>query len=180
MQGGKELSMSKVNKGFTLIELIVVILILAILGAGSVVGFRTVYEADLDSSAQKLLTMLSKTRQEAVMKENGTVRLLLKQTTEGEFIASVLYHNGTSEEELYARKIGSASIKIKVKDISGAITEISKTPSEDPVAIVLEELPFSFKKSTGGLIQNYTDIILEGSSTKNIIMIKETGRCFLN
>lgn len=158
----------KRNKGFTLIELIAVIVIVSIMSAGAIAGFSVYHNAKADSGAQKLVSLLEMTRQEAVNREDGSVWLKLYKDTDGDYYASLLYRDSSGDKELKNRKLGNSFLKVSVKNSSGAITYIDTTG-----------LNIHFKKSTGGIQENYTDIFIEGSKTEDIIVIKETGRCFL-
>lgn len=170
----------KMNKdaGYTLIELIVVIMIIGILASGAVVGLSAYYNSQTDSAAQKLILALSETRQESIIRNEGSVRMELYQDSVGDNFAKIIFHDGSSEQILEEYKICSSAIKLSVKDSADAKTYISYTMSTDPAVHTSERISFHFKKSTGGLMEDYKDLVLEGSETINIIIIRETGRCF--
>lgn len=161
----------KVNKnaGYTLIEMVVVVVIIVVLSTGAVVGFSSYNNSRIDSAAQKLVLALSQARQEATIRADSSVRMELSQAAGGEVYAKVIYRSGGLDQVLEEYQICNARIKLSVKE-GGTTTLLSDHPSA--------KIEFNFKKSTGGLTENYSDLILEGSETRNIIIIKETGRCF--
>ena len=166
------------NAGYTLVELIVVIMIIAILASGTVVGFSAYYNSQVDSAAQKLVLALTKTRQESINRNEGSVRMELYQDSDGDHYAKIVFNNGSSDRILEEYKICGSLIKLSVINLADEITYISNTASIDPAVHTEQQIDFYFKKSTGGLIEDYKDIILEGSETIDIIIIRETGRSF--
>jgi len=157
------------NAGYTLIEMIVVIVIIVILSSGAVVGFSAYYNSRIDSAAQKLVLALSQTRQETIIRADGSVRMELYLDSEGDCYAKVIYRKGGSDQVLQEYQICNSRIILSYKNTADITTLLSNAPSS--------KIIFNFKKSTGGLTENYKDLILEGSETKNIIIIRETGRC---
>jgi prepilin-type N-terminal cleavage/methylation domain-containing protein len=160
------------NAGFTLVELIIVVVIISILSAGTVIGVSAIYNANVDSASRKLVSMLMGTRQEAILRENGSVQMELYQDSNGDYYATTIFSDASGNHELENHKIANSFLTIRVQDEGGSEIVISHTAGVKAI--------FRFKKSSGGLIENYKNIFVEGSQTKNIIIIKETGRSFIN
>jgi prepilin-type N-terminal cleavage/methylation domain-containing protein len=157
------------NAGYTLIEVVVAVVIIVILSSGAVVSFSSYNHSRIDSAAQKLVLALSQARQEAAIRADGSVRMELSQAAGSDGYAKVIYRSGGSDRVLEEYQICNSRIKLSVKE-GGTTTQLSAYPSA--------KIDFHFKKSTGGLTENYSDLFLEGSETRNIIIIRETGRCF--
>ncbi|GEM_PF-5415124 len=172
----------KNNGGYTLVELIVVILIMAILATGSIIGFSVIRDSDVESSAKKLMLMLNRAEQEAVIREDGSISMRLYQETDDHYYATIRYYDGTEYTVIYRQEIAGSLLKVSVKEDNGTISStsyINRTASTDPAVITASEKLFYFKKSTGGLQEYYTDIYIEGSKTVDIVVIRETGRSFI-
>lgn len=167
------------NTGFSLVELIVVILILGILATGTTVAVSVIYNANVKSAARNLTAMLEKTRQEAINRASGSVWLKLYMDSNKDYYASVIYNNGGTESELAKQKLGNSSLEISVKEESGNTTRVINPANAGALIPEVSELLFHFKKSTGGIVETYTDITITGSETKNIVLIRETGRCLI-
>ncbi|MDF2943235.1 MAG: hypothetical protein K0S01_2093 [Herbinix sp.] len=168
------------NRGFTLVELIVVILIVAIISGGTTVGFTVINNNNVKSAAERLTLTLGKTRQEAINRVDGSVWMKLYQDTEGTYYSSIIFRDGSVEKVLSIRKIGGSLLKLSVKKNDESIVYINTVASMNPAIITASEVLFHFKKSTGGIQEPFKDIYIEGSETKDIILIQETGRCFIN
>lgn len=165
--------MNSDNRGFSLVELIVVILIMAIMAGGAVMSAVVIHDADVSAAADELVAMLTSTRKTSIAREDGTVRLVL--TMEDDKYYACMYYDddndsSTDEVVLDKQKLGGKSIKITVSGIVGAA---------DKVVTASNPVEFHFKKANGSLNEAYTKIKIEGSKTEEITVIKETGRCIM-
>lgn len=60
------------NKGFSLVELIVAVLIMGIVAGGAVVSFSTIYNARVDSASSMVTNIMKQARQKALALKNST------------------------------------------------------------------------------------------------------------
>ena len=189
------------NKGFSLVELIVIILIMGILTTGAAMSFSVVYNADAERAAKKIVSIMSTARTKALALNSDTVdvRFEIHKDADGNFIAGVYKYPGG--EELEAQKISSyrVSISLAKKNKANPLALVranEENTSEEVYAV------YKFKKSSGGLASvsgkanntafstaitdaagedgMYLDIILsKGSEEQHIIIVPATGRCYL-
>jgi len=166
----------KDNRGFTLIELIVVMVIMGIIAIGSMVGYNMLGSGSAQSTAQRISSMLDYVQLENMTK-NKTYIMAISQNNVGNYILSV-------EEESSPNNIVISREKLELKNgeitfrYSGEITEnlISFNP-----AVRLE---VSFDKSTGGFKQisgkTITKIGLSASGRSySILLVEVTGKHYI-
>lgn len=164
------------NKGFSLVELIVVVLITAILSGGAVISMNAVRDADAAAASKKLVSVLTTARSYTISKSGNTVWLEITKKNNGGYYAYVYQGDKSVPEDaevLSSEKIGGKSLTLNVKeDLADGSTKVTNVTDGTSVK-------FNFIKASGALTESYTDITVTGGSNKveNIIVIKETGRC---
>lgn len=154
------------NKGFSLIELIVVIMIMAIMTGGAVMSYNVVHDADVSAAADELTSMLTGTRKLAIAKEADTIQLAIEYDDD-KFYGRIYEYDGTNWVKISEEKLGGSSLRFTIEN--------SGMPIQMPTP--RNKVEFNFKKSNGSLKEDYTKIIITGSKTREITVIKETGRC---
>ncbi|MCI8308101.1 MAG: prepilin-type N-terminal cleavage/methylation domain-containing protein [Lachnospiraceae bacterium] len=164
------------NGGFSLVELIVVVLITAILSGGVATSVVILHDADVTAASKKLVSMLTTARSYTVSKSGGTVWFEIAKEDGGGFYAYI-YHGDKSAPDdadiLSKEKLGGKSLTLDVtKEKDDGTQEITRLEDGQTVQ-------FNFIKSSGALLEKYTDITFSGGNDKseNIIVINETGRC---
>ncbi|MBE5938536.1 MAG: prepilin-type N-terminal cleavage/methylation domain-containing protein [Lachnospiraceae bacterium] len=155
------------NKGVSLVELIVVVLIMSILVSGAVMSVMIIHDANVGAASDKLEAMLSSTRKTSIAREADTVKLRLQIESDKCYAVVYLKNESGEWEEADREKLGSTDIVYKVIKTDGLELTVSESSAVE----------FSFMKSNGSLKEDYKQIVLEGSKTKTITVIKETGRC---
>lgn len=128
----------KNNKGFSLIELIIVIAILSVLTGVSAVGLGYLYSTNVKSSIKKVDSSLQKVQSYTVSKSVGgkDIGLKLKKKADG-FYAEYMGIPNLSEE-----KFGEKNLKVYYMDSTGAgWTEVT----------AVNDLKVYYDRATGGL-----------------------------
>ncbi len=150
----------KLNQaGMSLVELIVVILIMGILSVGSAIGISYVTKMNSASAAEKIQSMLERTRLTTLSSESD-VKMLLGKDSEG-FYCKLM--DGTNEVEKV--KLGGDALTIT----AGGATVDS---SSDKV--------FRYNKSNGAFqAGSYDSIVITGSETKTVRLVTATGRTYI-
>lgn len=192
--------LGKDNNGFSLIELIVAVLIIAIISGGAIIAFNSIFSSQADAAAKNVVNVLKQTRAYALGKENkdltgGATEVYAKFYYSGGVLnVDVCKDNGTSEEVLHNQQISGVPFKIKfIKVSGGSETEVLTMGDTDVVKMY-------FKKSTGGVASagKYNSSgTLQGSLVtginkltvcrasnedmyKDLVLVELTGRCYVD
>lgn len=164
------------NRGFSLVELIVVVLIMAIISGGVITSVVVIHNADVNSAADKTVAVLNSARSYTISKADGSIWFELCKIS-GEGYYGIVYQGDKIDpshaEKLTSEKIGGETLAITVKKTNSDNTIQSITVTED------NPVEFNFVKASGSLKEDYCDILISGSKDKNIVVIKETGRFFV-
>lgn len=163
MQEGRK----KLNQaGMSLLELVVVILIVGILAVGSAVGINYAGRMNSTSAAEKLSSMLERTRLYTISADD-TVKLILSK--EGDHYYGTIM-KGSSEVD--KESLGSQALTIAIKEEGQA----------DITVATGEEYEFSYKKENGAFTDacTYSSVVITGGSkTRTVQLVHATGRCYL-
>ena len=180
------------NQGFSLIELIIAILIMAIVAGAAIITVSSVSSTETKAAATKISDVMKQARTDTLALENhpdaaGRSSIFVKIYSK----ESVVYADVCLREESgtittrFSRKIGKG---IKLGFLEGATQKAS---------VGSDEVYIYFKKSTGGIakieVKTATEnkfedgintIKVANASTDsvftNLIIVNVTGRCYID
>lgn len=176
----------KENKGFSLIEIVVVIAIMAILVGLSVLSIRLLFGVDAKECAKKIQANLSNTKTGALSKGGQDLKLY-QDATSGDYLVEFIEYqyegNATTPTECTtgSETVGSSKVEIICYFETGV----------DPVTIdATHTVTCGFDRSSGafkkvrvnGVEKNtYCNkiVIRRASKEYSIIMIPETGKFYI-
>ena len=157
----------KNNKGFTLVELIVVIAIMAVLTGFIITGIGLLSTLSSRQCARQLKQSIGQARIETMGKNYVKLRLYKDSTDNCYYLEETKTVTETGETSVTTDKVGSGRITITGKDAGGSDYTISTG----------HDITLSFKRSTGGF-DDYvkTIVVSSGGRDHELKLMKITGR----
>lgn len=162
----------KSNQGFSLIEVIVVVLIIGLLSTVTIMSISYAYGSNAKRTADKISSLLDLTRTQSMSMVDGSILFRLQKDLSGNLYGITIQtsnHGGVLVEEELAREELCNSV-LELFYTSGAVD--TKFSSGNYIDLY-------YKKSSGAFISNVSQLKLVGSKSATIILVKETGRNYV-
>ncbi len=172
------------NKGFSLIELVVVIAILAIAGGLTYNSLSTIYGARSKKAAETVSAVMSQSKVNAMSGRKNVMTITFKEgkepnsgeTKEGYFCE--LYYinaNGKVSDEAYETQVvGNDTLRISVRDTSDSTKFYTLIePEEGSTDTKVDKIEIEFNLDTGAVKR--VSAIKEGNEPVNLVNLETTG-----
>ena len=194
--------LGKDNSGFSLIELIVAVLIIAIISGGAIMAFNSIFSSQAEAAAKNVVNALKQTRAFALGKENkdttmtgDTTQVYAKFYYSGDTLnVDVCKDDASGTAVLHNQQISGVPFKVKFYKVSGASETEAFTMGDTDV------VKMYFKKSTGGVasVARYSAAgspigspvtgvnkltVCRASNEdnkKSLVIVELTGRCYVD
>lgn len=161
------------DAGFSLIELIVVVIIMGVLAGTSIIGISQVLRTNVTTAVDKLAAAYDRAHYDNFYLEGDVILKL--EYVDGRYYAAVIQlveENGIPEQrELSREEIADNRVSVTAVTSSGTETDISLVP-----------VTIAFYKSSGAMkfTENiYSGILLQNAARKaELVLVEHTGRCF--
>ena len=164
------------NAGFSLIELIVVVIIMSVLAGAAVIGISQVMRTNVTTAVDKLATLYDRAQYENFYLD-GEVILRLEYVNER--YEAVILHIAEVNGEQRERELSRETIA----DRKVTVTAVTSTGSEVDVSLV-PMITIAFYKSSGAMKPAealYSGIRLQNAARKaELVLVEHTGRCFVD
>ena len=165
----------KDNKGFSLVELIVVIAIMSILTGVSVLSIRSATGTYVKQCTANIESQINNTRHMTMAKNK--VKLKIYVDSNGVYYADMEVYasdSSTTPESTTTTKVGKSSVDVYfTTDTSMADTSFKKVDSTNPIIIEFDRSSGALKDTTNCVKQIK---ISKGAHTKRITIYPETGK----
>lgn len=163
------------NKGFSLVELIVVVLIMGTIAGGAALSLNTVINADTKRAAQNFMAVMVEARQRAMAQEEVSA-VSVKLYMEDDNLYASIYHDA---DLISTQKLGNYKIDLKVgpmRCVENSLPMKTVTGNTDATSVT-----YTFVKATGAISgTGQEDVYFYGSTTYHVIVVDLTGRCYLD
>lgn len=172
----------KDNRGFSLVELVIVIAIIAVLSAATISGLGYIWGTNVRSCANELKTAVGKT-QITTMGKTETTLHIYKDPASGDYYKQELVVNGisasTSAED--PQKIGSGLVDIQFRTFpSGTLIDLTGSNTLD---IQFDRSSGAQKVMTAGAgAGECCDriIVSFGSRKEDVVLVPATGKVYID
>lgn len=165
------LKLNSENGGFTLLELLVVILIMAVVAGTLVVTVSGLFRSSEVRAANVLTEGISDGRVAAMSRVDGTVAVKISKESSGYYIETVIgdgsggYEDAGDSKELCNNMLSICTVR------GSTVTEISEG---SPVYLTFDKASGAFKdSSTPDRIR-----IKRNDSYTDVVLVKDTGRAY--
>ena len=167
------------NNGFSLVELMIVIVISALLVGGTAISIRILTYADVEKCAEETDSALSKLRIDAMSKGSLHYYLLIQKDASDES-----YYMSVATSKVAITDLNGADTKISLrKKIGSSKITITYDKSDGTGMVTLGEtnpLMISYISNSGAYESSYKQILMKSDSkTITINMVTKTGKHYI-
>lgn len=135
----------KNNKGYSLIELVVIVAIIAVLAGGTMISVQLINGYYAKECAKNLESQINKVQ--ILNMARKTTELEFGQDTQGYYYAQITENKGTPQEHIEKKQIGRKSLKITYSMDSTDSNEF-----ELKYGLATNPICVKFKRTTGELL----------------------------
>lgn len=157
------------NKGFSLVELVIVMAIILILGGVAFTGLSLLTSRPVDECARKIQMVLQGNRNTTMGKFSGSVKFTAD--SDGVYVEEII--NGVSDGRVL---IGQSGVSVSVVSrVPGDAATTTTTVGATPIEVSFNRSDGSLKSQAGGAyITSF--VISRGSTVMTVTVDRLTGR----
>lgn len=167
----------KNNKGYSLVEIMIVLAILAVLATVGITGLGYIWGTNVRSCANELKTAIGKTRITTMGKDEATIRIY-QDSTDGAYYKQEIV-DGVGERPI---KVGKAILTLTYTMVDGTGTLIGTgtISGSDELAIAFDRSSGAQREATAGAGMCSEIDVSFGSRHSIITLVPATGKVHIN
>ena len=179
------------NAGFSLIEIIVVVLIIAIAAGAAIMSLSAALRANTTRAATELSSVISEARIEAMSRPEGSVELRVYQSgSDGRFYADIVMKktgkadaagtsSGGSEKIIESKSVASGAVSLSASDSSAAAGRSAVIKGSSSAVIKFDKSSGRLSSFEVGTGSGYDSVVISGAKTSTVRIAKMTGRSYV-
>lgn len=179
------------DRGFSLIEMIVVVLIIAIAAGAAIMSLSVALRANTTRAATELSSVISEARLEAMSRPSGSVELRVYQSSsDGKFYVDIVMEkagkanttgtsSGGSEKLIESKAVASGSVSLSAYDSSAANGRSAEIKGNSSAVIKFDKSSGRLSSFEVGTGSGYDSIVISGAKTSTVRIAKMTGRSYV-
>ena len=179
------------NAGFSLIEIIVVVLIIAIAAGAAIMSLSAALRANTTRAATELSSVISEARIEAMSRPAGSVELRVYQSSsDGRFYADIVMKktgkanaagtsSGGSEKIIESKSVASGAVSLSASDSSSAAGRSAAINGNSSAVIKFDRSSGRLNSFEVGTGSGYDSVVISGAKTSTVRIAKMTGRSYV-
>ena len=179
------------NAGFSLIEIIVVVLIIAIAAGAAIMSLSAALRANTTRAATELSSVISEARIEAMSRPAGSVELRVYQSSsDGRFYADIVMKktgkanaagtsSGGSEKIIESKSVASGAVSLSASDSSSAAGRSAAINGNSSAVIKFDRSSGRLNSFEVGTGSGYDSVVISGAKTSTVRIVKMTGRSYV-
>ena len=156
------------NRGFSLVELVIVMAIIVILSLAAFSGIRLLASRPVDECAKKIQIALEGNRNTTMGKFSAS--LLFYMDSDGSIMVREVFNAGTPEEQLETSKIGQSGVSVKCMMKDGSEVDLST----GSVIVEFNRASGSVMNSPTGTVKSF--VVSRGNRVLTVNIDTLTGR----
>lgn len=166
----KRSQLNNADGGFTLLELLVVILVMAVVAGAMVIGVSGIMRSSEVRAAKVLTEGISDGRTAAMSRVEGTVAVKISKDSGGYYVETVIGDgSGDYEENGDARELCNSNLSVSA--VTGSTS--AEIGEESPLYLTFDKGSGAFKGSVPDCIR-----ITRNDSFTDVVLVKDTGRAY--
>lgn len=140
--------MKRNNRGYSLVELIIVMAILALVTSGTIIGVRMMTGRPALKAANLLAQTLRSSRMSAAGKLENEVKLY--RDSNGNLYAEATFTDGNANVITKKTKLSDKRVKMTYKLVGDAVEYELNSSADDPIVLQFDRATGAFKPTVGG------------------------------
>lgn len=157
------------DRGISLVEVIVVVLIIGITSSVAVIGISFAYNSSANRAAEMTMSKFDLVRTQSMSMVSDSLALRIKKSS-----------NGTCYIQTVKKVSGQPDTIIDTEELCSSLIDIYYEDSAQEYLLSNGNyIDITFKKNTGGIKEDYKTISYKRDNKVTLKLVSTTGRCYI-